>query len=203
MTVSPIMQDVPIRYSTVTFNGTFEARTPYTEDPSPKVDAAWAELGTASRHFRVPEDQATRYGLDPGYARWSKADGGGYPVLFEFTHHLHCIDLIRQALVWNYDYYLARGSGAFINDPDVIKTHTYHCIDTLRQVIMCKPDLGVYGQYWIKSTNGTFVDFFTEHKCKNFDQIRDWVVDHQVSADFLAMARMEAREDDVVLDSVH
>jgi hypothetical protein len=196
------MHDVRVRYSTVTFNGTFMGRSPYTEDPSPAVDAAWAGLATTARHFRVPEDQAATYGLHPGHARWSQADGGGYPVLLEFSHHLHCVDLVRQALVWNYDYYLARGRGPFSNEADIIKTHTYHCLDMLRQVIMCQPDTGVFGQYWVEAINGTFVDFQTKHKCKNFDEIRDWVVDHQVSEDFLATAQMEEREDDLVLDAI-
>jgi hypothetical protein len=198
------MQDLTVRYSSRQFNGSFSGRSPYTEEPGPgsKVDLAWAKLATNARHFRVPEDQAAKYGLHPGHARWSKADGGGYPVLFEFSHHLHCVDLLRQALVWNYDYYVGLGLGPFSNEPKIIKTHTYHCLDMLRQVIMCQPDTGVFGQYWVKELNGTFVDFNTVHKCKNFEEIRDWVVQHQVSKEFLATAQMEEREDDVWLEKM-
>ena len=156
-------------------------------------------MSLIARHFRVPWELASRYGLDPGYAQYLQSGGGGYPVAFEFEHHLHCVNLLRQALYWNYDYYAAQGNGAFSNDPSLLKVHVNHCVDILRQVIMCQPDTGVLGQYWVEDV-GPFVDFRTKHKCKNFEELRDWVMDHQVSEEFAARAKVTAG--DVILEHI-
>lgn len=153
-----------------------------------------------ARHFRVPKDRASYYGLDPGHAQYLESQGGGYPVLFEFEHHLHCVNLLRQSLHWNYDYYTARGEGPFVNTPDIVKTHVNHCVDILRQVIMCQPDTGVFGQYWVEETGEPFVDFRTNHKCKNFEDLRDWVMKNQISKEFAKTARVVPG--DVILDHI-
>jgi hypothetical protein len=55
---------------------------------------------------------------------------------------------------------------------------------------MCTPDTGLLGQVWWDVNNPkSFVDFNTEHKCKNFDAIRQWAEERQlpetVPKDFL------------------
>lgn len=48
---------------------------------------------------------------------------------------------------------------------------------------MCNVDTGVLGQVWYNQTHPkAFPDFNTQHKCKNFDDIRDWAVALQVSS---------------------
>jgi hypothetical protein len=45
---------------------------------------------------------------------------------------------------------------------------------------MCNPDTGVLGQVWYNQDKPTaFPDFKTQHKCKNFDAIRQWAEEHQ------------------------
>lgn len=47
---------------------------------------------------------------------------------------------------------------------------------------MCNTDTGVLGQVWFDRDSPTaFPDFNTKHKCKNFDDISKWAVEHQVS----------------------
>jgi hypothetical protein len=47
---------------------------------------------------------------------------------------------------------------------------------------MCNADTGVLGQVWHNKTGPqAFPDFKTEHKCKNFDAIREWGEKHQVT----------------------
>lgn len=49
---------------------------------------------------------------------------------------------------------------------------------------MCTADVGVFGQVWVhKDHPEPFVDFNTEHKCRNFDEIRQWAEDHQLPED--------------------
>lgn len=50
-----------------------------------------------------------------------------------------------------------------------------HCLDILRQQLMCSVDVGVMGQIWYDQEEALpFVDFNTQHKCRNFDEIREW-----------------------------
>jgi len=64
---------------------------------------------------------------------------------------------------------------------------------------MCSADTGLIGQYWIDGI-GNFVDFNTNHKCKNFDDIRQWVEEHQffpVEEDIV-----EQRPGDIILPEI-
>lgn len=46
---------------------------------------------------------------------------------------------------------------------------------------MCNTDTGVLGQVWYnKGAPVAFPDFKTEHKCKNYDAVREWAEKHQV-----------------------
>jgi hypothetical protein len=57
-----------------------------------------------------------------------------------------------------------------------------HCLDILRQQLMCTVDVGVMGQVWIHPDTPTpLVDFNTIHKCRNFDAVRRWVEERQVT----------------------
>jgi hypothetical protein len=99
---------------------------------------------------------------------------------------------------WNYEYYTAKGEGPFGDSPDMVKRHVNHCLDMLRQVIQCQPDTGVFGQYWVKELKHPFVDFHTSHKCKNFEQLSHWVMDHQEVEEVL----VALRPGDIVLDVI-
>jgi hypothetical protein len=50
---------------------------------------------------------------------------------------------------------------------------------------MCTADVSVFGQIWIKNIGSPFLDNNTKHKCKNFEDIRRWVEERQVSEDTL------------------
>ena len=56
-----------------------------------------------------------------------------------------------------------------------------HCLDAIRQRLMCTMDIGVFGSIWVNKTDPKpFVDFNTQHKCRNFNAIRDWAEQNQV-----------------------
>jgi hypothetical protein len=153
----------------------------YRQDASPEVDAAWAGLGIDYRAAKVPDHQATRAGLTKDHAHIRQKYGGGYPGNVEGLHHLHCLNLLRQSLYYNYDYYHAQGEGAFKNKDNIVRLHVSHCLDILRQQLMCTVDTGVLGQVWWNPEMPTaFVDFNTDHKCKNFEAIRQWAEEHQL-----------------------
>ncbi|KAL3449134.1 hypothetical protein BJX65DRAFT_294668 [Aspergillus insuetus] len=88
---------------------------------------------------------------------------GGYPANVEGLHHLHCLNLLRQSLYYSYEYYHARGKEAFKNDDFIVRKHVPHSLDILRQQLICTIDTG---------HPSPFVDFNTEHRCRNFEDIR-------------------------------
>ena len=83
--------------------------------------------------------------------------------------------------VWfNADYYRERKIGVWANTEPIVRLHVGHCINILRQQLMCTADTGLFGQMWANTTAmRTFADFSTHHKCKNFDLVRDWAIEHQ------------------------
>ncbi|KAJ4359768.1 uncharacterized protein N0V89_000324 [Didymosphaeria variabile] len=147
---------------------------------------------------RIPAHRASRAGLAPDQVKIKEKYGGGYPAHVEGMHHLHCLNLLRKSLAWNFAYYQAQGRGPFSNDPDILKYHVTHCLDILRQQLMCTVDIGVLGQVWYQPEGKApepFVDFNTVHKCRNFEDVRGWAERHQLPpakdtpVDFLELPR--------------
>ncbi|KAG4439094.1 hypothetical protein IFR05_005436 [Cadophora sp. M221] len=193
---SPVLKDVPIRYATQRFNGTLMHENIFRATGSPAVDAAWQSLGVDYRAAIVPPELAAASGLIDSQVQLSDQYGGGFPANVEGLHHLHCLNLLRQSLYFNFDYYHARGEGAFKNKDEIIRLHVTHCLDTLRQQLMCTADVGVLGQvWWNKDEPVAYPDFNTRHKCRNFDDIRQWAFEHQapedVPLDYLKMPKIE------------
>jgi hypothetical protein len=130
----------------------------------------------------------------------SQEYGGGFLGNVEGLHHLHCLvrihtkagernmltfqNLLRQTLHWNYDYYLAKKEGPFMNSEYIVRIHTTHCLDILRQVLMCTPDTGILGQVWWQPKGEPspmpFVDFNTQHRCRDYQAVREWAEEHQI-----------------------
>ena len=186
---SPVLEDIDVTYNVIRFNGSFMHQNIFRQPASPEVDAAWKSLGADYRPLAVPEHLAAKAGLAPDQVKISQKYGGGYPANVEGLHHLHCLNLLRKTSYWDYDYYHALGEGAFSNDDQVLRIHTSHCLDILRQQLMCTTDIGVLGQVWWDSSSPgepiqphAFTDFNTQHKCRNFDAIRQWAEEHQLPA---------------------
>ncbi|KAL4734936.1 hypothetical protein BDV11DRAFT_212378 [Aspergillus similis] len=191
--IAPVIANVPIKYHRQRFNGSFLKENVYRQDAGPDVDAAWEALGANYRPIRVPIEEAAESGIAPDQVQISETHGGGYPANVEGLHHLHCLkrserpptltaqNLLRQSLYYNYDYYRTKGDGAFRNDDFIVRKHVSHCLDILRQQLMCTIDVGVLGQVWIHPDHPSpFVDFNTEHVCRNFEDIRAWAERNQL-----------------------
>ncbi|KAF7563317.1 hypothetical protein G7046_g791 [Stylonectria norvegica] len=140
-------------------------------------------------------------GLDPSFVQRNEKHGGGFLVNVEGMHHLHCLNLVRKSLWFNYDYYKGMKMHAFQNEEDILRLHVTHCLDTVRQVLMCNVDTSVLGQVWVASDNPedpiAFPDFNTRHVCKNYEAVKDWAEKLQappvdeVPDDFLAQPKPE------------
>uniref|UniRef100_A0A0B7JPQ2 Tat pathway signal sequence n=1 Tax=Bionectria ochroleuca TaxID=29856 RepID=A0A0B7JPQ2_BIOOC len=187
---TPVLRDIQMRYAPVDFNGSFMNENIYRQVGSPEVDAAWEALGV---DCAISYEDGLASGLDESYAQRSPQYGGGFIVNVEGMHHLHCLNLVRKALYFNYDHYRELGHHAFKNDEYILRLHVTHCLDTIRQVLMCNVDTGVLGQVWVDPEKpNAFPDFNTRHMCKDYDAVRRWAKDLQappledVPGDFLA-----------------
>lgn len=55
-----------------------------------------------------------------------------------------------------------------------------HCIEVLRLNAQCYADVGVFTFYMVPGDPLAWPQLNSNHKCRNFDQIREWAVDHSV-----------------------
>lgn len=95
-------------------------------------------------------------------------------MLFEFHHHLHCLNMLRQTSFFNFAHYNATQKNGYQDGEEMMRKHIGHCINQLRQVIMCNPDMGMLGQVWVDDMQEPYVKFDgTKHMCKNWDAIRE------------------------------
>ncbi|KAF4977578.1 hypothetical protein FZEAL_5949 [Fusarium zealandicum] len=190
---SPLLGDVAIEYTRKSFDGNFMQENIFRKNSSPEVDAAWEALGVDYRPGVISYEDGLASGLDPSFVQRSPEHGGGFIVNVEGMHHLHCLNLVRKSLWFNYDYYKDMGTHAFKNHGDVFRLHVTHCLDTIRQVLMCNVDTGVLGQVWVNPEDPTaFPDFNTQHTCKNYEEVMKWAEELQappsdgLPEDFLA-----------------
>ncbi|KAH9215776.1 hypothetical protein DL95DRAFT_388397 [Leptodontidium sp. 2 PMI_412] len=180
---SPILKEVDNNYHMVRFNGSFMKENVFRlpGGPDSEVDAAWESLGIDYRSVAIPTSEAPKSGLKPDQVQISPKYGGGFPANVEGLHHLHCLNLVRKSLYYNIDYYREQGKGAFVNEDNIVQFHVSHCLDIIRQQLMCTPDTGLLGQiWWDREYPQAFVDFNTEHKCKDFEGIRRWAEERQI-----------------------
>ncbi|KAK4936817.1 hypothetical protein LTR10_022406 [Elasticomyces elasticus] len=203
---TPLLEDIMISYGKLTYNGSFMTENIYRQSAAPEVDEAWEALGVNYRSVRIPSERAKEAGLRKDHVQINPKYGGGFPANVEGLHHLHCLNLVRQSLYYNFDYYKAKKQGAFKNDDDILKLHVSHCLDILRQQLMCTIDVGVFGQVWYTPSPGSvpaaFVDFNTQHKCRNFDDIRRWAEVRQLPKDVPEDFLQPPYSDSIILDGV-
>ncbi|KAL7782789.1 hypothetical protein V8C37DRAFT_413846 [Trichoderma ceciliae] len=195
---SPLLDDVQIQYRIKEFNGSFMEEDIYRQVGSAEVDKAWEDLGADYRAGVISYEDGLASGLGPSFVQRAKKYGGGFLVNVEGMHHLHCLNLVRKSLYFNYDRYKELGEHAFLNKESILRRHVTHCLDTVRQVLMCNADTGVLGQVWIDPQQPTaFPDFRTKHVCKNYDDIRQWAKllqappADQIPKDYLALPKSE------------
>ncbi|KAK6212194.1 tat pathway signal sequence [Colletotrichum tabaci] len=179
---SPVLQNVDVKYDWKHFNGSFMQEDVFRKEASPEVDAAWESMGVDYRAGVISIEDGLKSGLDMSFVRRSEKYGAGFFVNVEGMHHLHCLNLLRKSLYYNYDYYKKMGTHAFANEENIVRLHVSHCLDTIRQVLVCNVDTGVLGQVWANDPPSPFPDFNTKHMCKNYEAIQQWAEKLQASS---------------------
>ncbi|KAJ5684647.1 uncharacterized protein N7477_000992 [Penicillium maclennaniae] len=181
---SPVMSEVGITYHLQRSNNPLLKDSVYRQEANPEVDAAWDALGVNYRSIRVSPEEAAESDFSSDQVKINPSYGGGFPADVEGLRHLQCLNLLRQSLYFNYDYYHSEGKGVFANNDFIARHQIAQCVDVLRQQLMCTVDTGVVGQVWIYPENPEpFVNFNTRQRCKNFDEIREWAEKRQLPED--------------------
>ncbi|KAK1713430.1 uncharacterized protein BDZ83DRAFT_589311 [Colletotrichum acutatum] len=169
--VEPVKSEM--RLSTI--SRTFELDLNYAMPPSAQVDEAWASL--------LPKEG--------GFFQHSKL--APQKSCIAVFHQLHCLDMIRQALYEarpdimeqvNNRSHPADHKADHKADHNASPDHNHvkdmyhigHCLDLVRQSILCRPDLTVeIGDPAVGGVTG----FGTEHQCVNWQELMDWMEDHE------------------------
>ncbi|KAI9881204.1 MAG: hypothetical protein M1830_007182 [Pleopsidium flavum] len=190
-------------YQTVQFSG---HRTKYRGPPNEEVDAAWAQL-TKFGVFNLDHETLQKINAPEYAVKLPESSGGGYMAVFEYIHHLHCLNTLRQTI---YPEYYRNRSASFMRTPENAAKHlgqsTHHplqpqlpftppppppyqlltpplsqkdhCIDTLRQKLMCDADINVITYNWYDDSDYPVANFDIPHKCRDFEKLQDWVYRH-------------------------
>ncbi|KXS98435.1 hypothetical protein AC578_1781 [Pseudocercospora eumusae] len=170
-----------------------------TEFGGDEIEDWWYDLGVYTTAILVPEEFAEDFALDPAKHALVRPDDpdyapgsvpyAGYPMAFEVTHKLHCLNLIRQATWFNHEYYRSihhrtwSGEGHLTADgvpfETIMREHVGHCVDVLRQNLICDADIELVP--YLKG-RGNSNDWKRPKTCKNFAAVREFVANHQWTA---------------------
>ncbi|GAW12178.1 hypothetical protein ANO14919_015390 [Xylariales sp. No.14919] len=154
-----------------------EPRDIYRLPPSPAVDEAWDRI-TRVNLISIAEDEIRKLGKDPSLAIhspeswWSETWGNGYMGQIDVFHQIHCLNMLRQGLITNYNYYWGKKYG--LTPPVQFGMHLNHCLGTILENLMCHADVDIVTFNWREGQNEPFPDFGVKKQCRDFDAIVQW-----------------------------
>ncbi|KAF2769685.1 hypothetical protein EJ03DRAFT_362143 [Teratosphaeria nubilosa] len=159
------------------FNGFDTKPSRYTakaDDVGDDVEKAWADLGIYYAHLYDITDKHVP--LDKGYYFDRPYDG--YPGKLQVHHFLHCVNMLRQGLWYNHDYYVRTRHPSYNPESqgELVELHVAHCIDQLRQYILCDADLRVVP--FQRTGNETVLEFARPKLCYNYPEVMEFTKKH-------------------------
>ncbi|EME85259.1 uncharacterized protein MYCFIDRAFT_202063 [Pseudocercospora fijiensis CIRAD86] len=181
-----IMNRFDRSYHTVTFPAWNYTNPPHTVPPNgesyeeSRVDQLWTELGVHSNFITIPVSQGPAHGLDihRHVILPEKINGEDHFIAtIEVVHHLHCLNMLRQNLWYQRDWYKEHHESDAAESLKII--HINHCLDNLRHRLMCTADRGLVPWTWASAPSGIVVDFERAHRCRNAQPILDWAIQNQ------------------------
>lgn len=148
--------------------------TQYFGPPSKEIDEAWETNIFKYEWTHMTEDEVQPYLGLPAVKKFN----GAYLFETDMLHSLHCLNEVRKRI--DIDYYTSPDDGPPLQD-DWDRIHIDHCLDQLRQTIICFGDLSpVVLHSWKGAHLG--LGQGTEHTCRKWDPINQWVLDrHNVT----------------------
>ncbi|KAI0973470.1 hypothetical protein F4678DRAFT_426840, partial [Xylaria arbuscula] len=136
--------------------------TQYVGNPTPEIDAAWDALLQVDGVDLIGDEATSIEGKT-----MQKPVGGWWLVGVDGFHQIHCLRMLYKGI--HRDYYVPK------DPPEVFAIHLDHCVDYLRQALMCQVDISPIYVEWSDRWNRMFPKFGTEHTCRNFQKIQDWM----------------------------
>lgn len=90
---APILENFDPGLQEFRFNGSIRWPSPYRGEPSPEVDAAWNRISIVPPlDLDISREDFLNIGVSPDTAATNAPEhGGGYLLVPEFTHQLHCV----------------------------------------------------------------------------------------------------------------
>ncbi|KAL6690465.1 hypothetical protein J3F84DRAFT_353365 [Trichoderma pleuroticola] len=176
---SPALEAV--EYVDVQFQNKFNEKSIYRGKPTPELERAWLDLWNFGP-VNIPLDKldALNKSNEVDWKRAKPEAGGGVIGNLEIFHQIHCLDLVRQYTYRDeYDY---SKQPAFDGTPKQVREHVDHCINSLLIFLKCTSDVTPYLMLTDKRRPlGIDADFNTQHKCRNFEKIREWAGIHALN----------------------
>ncbi|KAN0108703.1 protein of unknown function (DUF3328) domain containing protein [Hyaloscypha variabilis] len=185
---SPLLEAGLGEYKTGYFNGTFLFPSIWRGTPSIELDRAWDASLTVSTKSQNPvavsDSDLVKMGKDPTKQvrvppQFKEQFGDGALATTEYAHQLHCLNLLRKFTYFDY-YSSKRDDVGFEVTGNILRAHIDHCIEILCQVLMCNADTGLYTYNWIEGRPSPMLDFNVQHKCKDFEAIKKWTMEHSI-----------------------
>lgn len=119
---------------------------------------------TRSDLARLGKDSRTAVKFNP---EWNIPGSENlYLGVLDVFHQVHCLNMLRQNLVINYDYYWGEAYGF---RPEAFRErHLSHCTSILLQNIMCHADTEVVTHVWRQGNPVPWPDFGVKKQCRDF-----------------------------------
>ncbi|PPJ60548.1 hypothetical protein CBER1_11819 [Cercospora berteroae] len=191
------MSDMDMAIYTLTFNDLDYKVTRYTDKPDyvgTQVDRNWHDLGVNGPPIVVPTAETQYFDIEPHHARVDPSQSSAIPYegvagMIQAQHRLHCLNMLRQGLWYNWEYYRriqhpdwSSKQEVMLGNYSLMELHTAHCVDQLRQSIMCESDLAIIP--YMRDENGEGkMDFSRRKRCRNYDSLLHWHRNHSIGAE--------------------
>jgi hypothetical protein len=91
------------------------------------------------------------------------------------------LNLIRQALFFNVDFYRSRGEGAWGMEEKWLINHVQHCLEYYRELTLCNAETGVIPFYQGSAAEPMMLDYRQRRRCGDFQAVLRWAWDHEIA----------------------
>ncbi|KZT37528.1 hypothetical protein SISSUDRAFT_1106600 [Sistotremastrum suecicum HHB10207 ss-3] len=177
-----------IKYELRTF-AKLGALSKYHGPPTDETDEAWNSLYPVGMS-RISKEEASRI------ANWTERIPGDdhYVVQLDAWHQIHCLNLIRKALLPE-RYGPSRLFDSVLENDDTPFDHVDHCVNILRENIVCNADTTPNVFQWNEDKQMMFPHFDSVHMCRDWDAVKEWTHERQLLAPFQDKVRPSRLDD--------
>ncbi|KAF2646046.1 hypothetical protein P280DRAFT_512253 [Massarina eburnea CBS 473.64] len=115
----------------------------FEKPPSPELDQEWEDLLTGQNIRISPDEMHT---LGENLTNRVQLEDGNYLGLMSVWHNLHCLDILRKVVNW--EYYFPRLTEEERGTEVWSVGHLNHCIERIRTDLVCHADVAVWIPEW-------------------------------------------------------